>query len=655
MLLAMTANERRRPRSVPWRRILFAATFTLVLQCLIGFIVFLLYASQPDIQPLSSAMAQEISLPSLEQVDDSAWQPLELPDKICRRECQSHFKAYRLSLGGIPEKKGQALYVRSFDGAMAAYINGEKIGQTGSMQAPVADMTYHPAFFDIPEALLSETANTLDIVVASLVPEGGRLTAPFVADRELLHRSFTVANALTIDSLAIINGILGVFLFISVLLFFAANRDYLFVWFGLLLFFSIFRNLNVLLPEWPADTIMRNGIYLCSTLGVLLASGGLVSRLAAKSTSRFDFFLVASWIPASLLIFVGLNTDMWAAWGISITLMRLLTLTLGVWLLLRFLIYSARLPPIVQGSVFALLGAALSLMLHDTFGSLPPRLLLFQLSNLAALPIILSFCVVLAYRYRDQLTRINQQNTLLKSAVAEKEAELAVSYAELGRARDAEVLADERQRIMEDMHDGVGGRLATLLQRIRLVPGGDDNLARELQNSLNDLRLIIDSLDSVTGSNFGYALGTFRQRIEPWLADNDINLSWQMDLEHEPGPGPARTLQIYRILQEALNNVIRHANARQVHIHVAACGAGISIAVADDGMGLSSQRRHGRGLGYYESAGKVARRPDEYRLDASRSHPQFYDTGKHPVIMGVDIGAETRIVRPMAVINGLNS
>jgi len=541
-------------------------------------------------------MAQEVSLPSLAQVDDSAWQPLELPNKICRKACQSHFKAYRLSLDEISSRKSQALYVRTFDGAMAAYINGEKIGQTGSMRTPIADMTYHPAFFDIPDALLSETSNTLDIVVASLVPEGGRLTAPFVGDRELLHHSFTIANSLTIESLAVINGILGVFLFISVLLYFAASRDQLFVWFGLLLLFSIFRNLNVLLPEWPADTLIRNGIYLCSTLGVLLASGGFVSRLAAKGTSRFDIFLIAAWIPASLLIFIGLNVDMWAAWTISIELTRLLTLTLGVWLLLRFILYSATLPPVVQGSIFALLSAALSLMLHDVFGSLPPRLLLFQLSNLAALPIILSFCVVLAYRYRGQLIRINQQNTLLKSAVAEKEAELAVSYAELSRARDAEVLANERQRIMEDMHDGVGGRLATLLQRLRLTPGGDDHLAGELQNSLNDLRLIIDSLDSVTGSNFGYALGTFRQRIEPWLVDNDIDLIWKMDLEYEPGPGPARTLQIYRILQESLNNVIRHANARQVRIHVAARGTSIFITVADDGTGLSSQGQRGRGL-----------------------------------------------------------
>lgn len=519
-----------------------------------------------------------------------------MPHKLCRSDCRYRYKAYRLHIPAPGDATNQGLYVRMFDGSMSAFLNGNKVGQTGSMREPIADMTYQPAYFDLPKSLWSDGVNEIDIVVASLVEAGGRLTPPFVGDAVPLQRAFGVAHGLTVDSLAIINGILLVFVFAAALFYFSTDRDPLFIWFALLIVFCIARNLNILLPEWPADAVMRNTIYLSATLGVLLSAGGFISRLSATNSTRLDVLLIAAWLPATIAIAIGLRIDMWGTWGVAIVGIRLLTLTLGSWLIIRFLLYSRTLPPIVQASTFGLLGAALSLMLHDSIGSASGRLLIFQTSNLAALPIVLTFCIVLAHRYRQHLVRINSQNKMLASAVARKEAELESSYAQLGKVRDAEVLADERQRIMQDMHDGVGGRLATLLQRLHRGTTDNANFASELQTSLNDLRLIIDSLDDTTNSNLAFALGTFKQRIQPWLAENEINLVWQVSLDDEHHLGPVRTLQLYRILQEALNNVVRHAHATEVAIRVDDVNQMLNVSVADNGKGLPESLLRGKGL-----------------------------------------------------------
>jgi signal transduction histidine kinase len=594
--LVATAPGSASSRSLPWQRLAVCGLFALALQCLTGFIFFALYSVQPQGPGITSALAQELPDATLAGVEQRAWQKVELPNKFCSASCSSRYKAYRFELPTPQSSAGQALYVRTADGAFAAYLNGARIGQTGSMAEPIADLTYQPAYFDIPESLWNKQGNQLDIIVASLVPAGGRLTPPYVDASGPLKTAYRVAHGLTVDSLAIINGILLMFLFAAILLYFASNRAQLFIWFSLVLVFCMLRNMNILLPEWPASTLMRNAIYLSATLGVLLSAGGFISRLAATDSTRLDLVLMLAWVPATAAFAVGMHVDMWGAWGVGVTVIRLLTLTLGAWLLMRFLLYSTRLPVVVQASIFALLGAALTLMLHDTYGSSKSRLLMFQLSNLASLPLILSFCIALAHRYRAYLSRINNQNRLLKVAVAQKEAELASSYSQLSAARDAQVLADERQRIMQDMHDGVGGRLATMLQRLRREPASDPLLASELHTSLNDLRLIIDSLDNTTSGDLAFALGTFRERVEPWLNENHVELIWQVSLQRVIRLGPERTLQIYRILQESLNNVVRHSGARGVSVDVGERDGQLCVTVADNGCGLPDTLEPGRGL-----------------------------------------------------------
>src|SRR5262249_56863776 len=54
---------------------------------------------------------------------------------------------------------------------------------------------------------------------------------------------------------------------------------------------------------------------------------------------------------------------------------------------------------------------------------------------------------------------------------------------------------------------------------------------------------------------------------------------------------------LFRIAQEALTNIARHAGAKHVRIGLAAVGNEVRLTIADDGRGLGAERRDGRGLG----------------------------------------------------------
>lgn len=188
-------------------------------------------------------------------------------------------------------------------------------------------------------------------------------------------------------------------------------------------------------------------------------------------------------------------------------------------------------------------------------------------------------------------------STMLQAKVAEREAELAVAYAreqELVRqqAHDA-----ERRRIMQDIHDGLGSQLMSMMLAARLGEAEPATVAEGLQAVIDEMRLMVDSMDSV-GESLEAALGTFRARMQPRVTAAGIAFEWRQDDGLTlPDYGPRDVLQLFRIMQEAVTNALKHAGAKTLTITLARDGDGaIALHIADDGAG-TAQSGAGRGLG----------------------------------------------------------
>ena len=555
-----------------------------------------MYLQQAALPAITEVVAQELAAPDSAHIEEDGWAPLSLPDKICSADCNSQYKIYRSTLpGGAPDQPA-AIYLPMFDGAAKVLLNGRTVGQSGSMRDPIADMTYQPMLLGLPQDLFAPDANTLDVIVSAQVRHGGRLIPFHVGSAAELESAFRTVSFLSVDILAVINGIFVVLGFCALLLYASGDRDRLYLWFVLILVFSAARNLNILWPEWPATLASRNWIYLTATLGVLLSTSGLVSRFAMRQETRIDIALVLLLIPAAVLFGYGLSTDLVANWIRANALIRVVGIILVPYALIRFLLHARSLPVTVHSVIFALLTAGLVLVLHDIVQSWPPRRLVFQLSNLAALPIVLSFCVTLVSRYAGHLAAIKAHNRELREAVAARERELAKSHERETEQARRQALGDERQRIMRDMHDGVAGRLAVMVQQLRHGAPAEDALTDQLQRSLQELRLTIDSLDEELGVDFEAALESFRARAEPVAAEQGVQIRWVSNLDEKLALGPEKTLQIYRCLQEGVHNVLQHAEASTVTVAVSRSDGQLDMTVSDNGTGIAAPPGNGRGL-----------------------------------------------------------
>ena len=151
------------------------------------------------------------------------------------------------------------------------------------------------------------------------------------------------------------------------------------------------------------------------------------------------------------------------------------------------------------------------------------------------------------------------------------------------------------------MHAGVGSNLIGALSRLKREYPDDTELAEELTTALDDLRLMIDSLDEVE-NDLNVVLGLLRNRIQSRLESEDIHLNWRVsDLPPALNLGPQKTLHLLRIMQEAITNVIKHAKTDSITLTTAAPikSHGIDhafIYIQDEGVGIPEQRVPGRGL-----------------------------------------------------------
>ncbi len=197
--------------------------------------------------------------------------------------------------------------------------------------------------------------------------------------------------------------------------------------------------------------------------------------------------------------------------------------------------------------------------------------------------------------------RLENANLLLEQEIGAKQAEIEAT-AELLRQREAEAaVQSERARIMQDMHDGMGGHLLSVLTQARNAAIPREAIGATVELAIEDLRLMIDSLDSV-GDTLDFALGQFRERAEAKLRAAGMELVWRNDL---PGAylmlPPGTILAIYRIMQEAINNAVRHSGGERVEIIITAREDGaVVIDIADNGMTDRSRWMPGRGLANME-------------------------------------------------------
>jgi signal transduction histidine kinase len=210
---------------------------------------------------------------------------------------------------------------------------------------------------------------------------------------------------------------------------------------------------------------------------------------------------------------------------------------------------------------------------------------------------------LLTVRFIEALTslesvnaRLAELNETLESRVAQRERHLAENFERMAELERDRAAAQERQLIMREIHDGLGSRLFTSLLRVERGDMDGAQIAGALRDCIADMRLALEVLSP--DDDFQAALGNFLFRWQTQMLEAQVMPRWSIDVPEDVlRLSRQAALQLLRIAQEALTNVLKHAGAKNVRIDLRQRGGHLELEVSDDGHGAQpAGQGAGRGL-----------------------------------------------------------
>jgi len=159
----------------------------------------------------------------------------------------------------------------------------------------------------------------------------------------------------------------------------------------------------------------------------------------------------------------------------------------------------------------------------------------------------------------------------------------------------------ERRRLARELHDETGQALTSVLLGLKVVETSDDvpvalAALRELVvNTLQDVRRLAVELRPKALDDFGL-LPAVERLVETFRAATGIEVQFESRLGEERLPAEVETT-LYRVIQEALTNVAKHAAAQSVSVLLVRRAASATAVIEDDGQGFTSADEAEGGIG----------------------------------------------------------
>ena len=210
--------------------------------------------------------------------------------------------------------------------------------------------------------------------------------------------------------------------------------------------------------------------------------------------------------------------------------------------------------------------------------------------------LVFGFIIVLGYMQQQKIKREN--------LTRENELKMQLADAEMKNK-----IHKERERISRDLHDNVGSQITNLITGIEIsslhnqqadqkkVSELLETLDVEARNTMTDLRETIWLLDKeeVPFSAFLEHLRSYLNRQKQFLGT--MNPVIENELDFEMVLNPTQSLNLMRIIQEALNNARKYADASEFSVRFATLNSGMLVEIKDNGKGMNLEDSTNRGNG----------------------------------------------------------
>lgn len=497
----------------------------------------------------------------------------------------------------------QAAFISRLGVAYEIALNGEIVSRAGSLNERDRFYAKHPVSFLLPPHLLREGDNALRVRLradagyrAGMAP---LIVGPVAEVMPLARRAafWRVALPLAASVLSLLVGLFCLLLWLQ-------QRDALYAWAGVgeLLWAvtvvdTVLETVPLPWPYWGLALLLLRAAWAWSLYAIAEQVFGRPAVVERRLMLFVQFsapvFLVAialmhSMLP--LLVWYALN---FALWGWVIFRLGML---LNAGMALDRLLVWVGVTAVVVASARDAVAARLDASLYAESAW----------AKYMAVLVGSAVMIIVSMRFRQARQQVLQLNASLASRVAQKEGELRLSLERMATLERSRAVLAERERILRDMHDGVGANLATAVRQLEGGQARADEVAKSLRESMTHLKLAIDAMNLPPG-DVNALLASLRYRLQPRIESAGLAVRWDVDvLPVWPGGNDEQMRRLQFLLLEAVSNVLQHAAANTLTMGAHLRGGHIELSVSDDGRGISeaaagsglrSMRERARSLG----------------------------------------------------------
>lgn len=506
---------------------------------------------------------------------------------------------YELTLPPASDSEPHGLYFPRMGNQVEVLLNGRLLAHLGTLGDSRYDAAKAPQWVPIPAGLLRQDApNRLSVIVRVQAGRWGGLAAPVFGperdvypiyqDRYLWRQLGAAAIVFSMALMAILAGGLW-----------WLQRDAVYGYFAWAAICGVLRSADRLWEQPPLPWPLWGGVVAAALAAhaVLLAQFSLA--LIGVDGPRWRKAFRAVLVLEVSMAMVGLVGGWPMVWTAALALLAPVGLLALGWVVYRALTRREReaIAVSLAGAVVCAVGVRDFLVVRvgtdglERFSLLPHATMLF----------VLLMGWVVADRYARQTRAYRQLMDSLDHQVRERGQQLEASYLQLQQETAERARLQERQRIMRDIHDGVGAQLVGLLSLISKGRTDQTVLQEHARAALDELRMAVDAMQPVNG-DLATVLATLRYRLQPRFSAAGMEVEWLVgELPPMDSLTPQVVLQIQRILLEAFTNVLRHAQATRIRVSARAENLPeptLVMEISDNGVGLGGGQpaSHGQGL-----------------------------------------------------------
>lgn len=513
------------------------------------------------------------------------WEPVALADQWQTRwPAHDGVVWYRLRWRQADAAQPTGLLLDYTCMAAAVYLNGSLIDRDPSLVEPLSRSWHLPRYFLLQSPLLRTGENELLVRVSGLAAYQPSLGVVDVGDPQVLQARFRSEVRVRHD-LQLLDSAIGFVLAAVMGLFWLLRRkETMYGWYALSALFGRLYDTNFFATSpWPFATTDGWQAFIGGCYAMAAAAHAVfLLRFSERRWPRFERVVLG---VAATVMALSLFWPQWMGPNRNVYLVPTIAfLYLVSFVFMGYALRSGR----RDCQVLALcIVIPIAVSLHDLgvymgwYGGVS------YLGSITSPLILLGMGFVLAYRFARTMQRVEGFNAELRHEVQQATAQLATTLRQQHTLELAHSRAGERLQLVRDLHDGFGGTLVGAIARMEQAP--QDMPRREmvalLREMRDDLRLVIDST-AHERADLAELIVPMRHRASQLLDAAGIDAYWHLDDARGIELGANRSLDLLRLLQEALTNVFKHSRARRVDIHVRRLDGRLRLQVDDDGVGF---------------------------------------------------------------------